>query len=174
VTQIYNTLVGKYQHRYLKEDQIFELTFPLGADPDTCPWPIQPHRGWTVVTQFDGQVYLMNKEIYVPGMQGAKMIRKIGKDGKLIASAKKKAQNFSMTGSRFKEGRECLGIDDDNDDLKGNPVPVCRQMPVYDTAFVNYHSGPAPMHPQAMPTLLGHGGRYSTYVSAAKYGYSGC
>jgi len=176
VAEIYNTIVGKYQKRYVSADQIFQLSFPIGADPDTCPWPILPHRDWTVVTQFDGQVCIRNREFYVPGMQGAKMIRKISNEGKLVESTRKKAEKIARA-SRSKTGRSCSEIQ--VLDLMEGPTPVYSPTcvykpatPVYQTLPVYCHSAPAPISPQARPTLLGYGASYMPNVTVVRYG--GC
>merc|ERR1711879_422019 len=93
LTEFYNTVVGAFQARY-HEHQTFSFSFPDGADPDTCPWPLKPDKFWTTVTAFDGQVTFFNKSVKVPGLKNAKVIKQKYKEGDLILATKEKLEDM--------------------------------------------------------------------------------
>jgi len=74
LTELYNSMVGMYQKRF-QADQTFSFSAPQGSDPDTCPWPLMPRRGWRPMpTQFAHHA-ARRVPVHVPGKKKCAQVK---------------------------------------------------------------------------------------------------
>merc|ERR1712046_493367 len=53
--ELFNTMFGKFEKRFRKDDQTFSFSHTRNYDPDTFAWPLVPPDGWESKTMFDNQ-----------------------------------------------------------------------------------------------------------------------